>query len=246
MRRSRRALALIVTGLLMACSNDPVVPPVVVQTNVRVVHAMSDVGDLNALVNGIPTFRAIPFGGASPASGWSPVDDKPEFTLAPVNGPDLFYRERYTSVTGVNDRWTFIALGNLRDTVRSDTLIVLKDTTSTPTLAWIRVLNALDYLPTPGRDTVDIYTYPSTATRPATPDIGSFPRFGRTRYLDRTTGTWRIDVLDNRANPATATPLFSTTITLNAGTIRTLILRDPPFGSPAGTAGAIITLADRN
>jgi hypothetical protein len=247
MRRSRLLIVLAAVGLVAACSENTVTPPLPQRTNARFVHAISDVADVSALVNGIPEFRNVAYGGVSPtSSAWSPIEQEPEITVAPTTGGTAFYRDRFRSVTGTANNWTFIALGDFTAATRTDTVVVIRDTTGAPSgTAWIRVFNALDYLPAAGADTVDLFTYPAASPRPTVPDIGGLPRYAVTRYLERAPGTWRIDVMNNRAG-ASATPLFSTTVTIAAGSVRTLILRDPPSSAAAGTQGGITVLNDRN
>jgi len=220
---------------------------------VRIVQVISDAAggvDVSLGTNG--SAAAVSFGTYVPSSlgaygPYSPVSSAPPLTFSVAGSTTPFYNQIGSAITP-NGAFTIVALGRVTaGAVPPATVTVLADTVGvTPTGTLIRVFNAVDYLTssTTGNP-VDVYVYPQGTTRPTTPDVSALAWNARSAYLAKAVGNLQVDVFAAGA-ASTGTPLFSTTLTASANSIRTLVLRDPPAGSVAGTTGAVLILPDQN
>ena len=215
---------------------------------VRMVQAMRDTSVVFSFGTGLAT-GAVGFGTYVPTSNSPCSTTYPNYCVVPATPPlvvtasgssTAFYSQTATSITN-NGTFTVIALGHVA---------VIADTSGVTSSAnaLIRVFNALDYVKSSATGTpVDVYIYPQGGTRPASPDTSLRALAWNTRsaYVGRVPGDLVVDVFAAGA-ASTGAPLFSTTLGgLSTNTIRTLVLRNPAAGAPAGTPGVVITLNDQ-
>lgn len=212
------------------------------QTGVRFVQVVNDASSVAITANGT-ALGSINFGQA--ASIVLPALPSLSFTANGATTP--FVSQSFATLTA-NNYFTVITLGNVTSGVApAATVAVLADTSAySSTQLLVRVFNAVDYLPTTaGGDPVDVYLYPQGAARPTTPTVAGLAWNARSAYIPLTGGNLQADVFPAGA-ASTGTPVFSTPFTASEGSVRTLVLRDPPAGSVAGTTGTVLVLADVN
>lgn len=224
---------------------------------VRIVQAMRDTSVTFSFgTNGVTS--AIGFGTYVPTSS-TPCSSYPNYCvvaatpalIATASGASTaFYNQTASSITN-NGAFTVIALGHVAaGATPAATVAIIADTAGVTSSAnaLIRVFNALDYVKSSATGTpVDVYIYPQGGTRPALPDTSLRALAWNTRsaYVSRVPADLVVDVFAAGA-ASTGTPLFSTTLGgLSTNTIRTLVLRNPAAGAPAGTPGVVITLNDQ-
>ena len=216
---------------------------------VRLVQVVSDAtGGVDIAHGANGTASAMTFGTYIPAvlgifGPYARISAVPQVTASVAGSTTPFYNQLGTTITP-NGYFTIIALG--RTTANASpaaTVTILADTTgATPTGTLLRLFNAVDYVgSSPTGTPVDVYIYPEGTARPTTPDVAGLAWNTRSAYIAKAPGNLQVDVFTAGA-ASTGTPLFGTTLTVGASSIRTLIFRDPPAGSVAGTPGAVVTL----
>lgn len=259
MRLSIRSLriplraGLAVAGLTscLGSSNTVTGPPQTV-AYLRIVQVVSDAGTgVNVSLGSSGAAGPIPFGSYIPGPGaYGPfviVSPLPQLTFTEAGTPTPFYNQVGSTIVA-NGQFTAIALGRVAaGAVPTATVTVIADTGGVvPTGTLIRVFNAVDYVTASASgNPVDVYVYPQGTPRPEQPDVAALAWNARSAYLSRTPGNLQVDVFSAGA-ASSGTPLFSAKFMTDAASIRTLVLRDPPAGSVAGTTGAVIVLSDQN
>ncbi len=220
---------------------------------IRIVQVVSDAtGGVDVSLGSNGSAPGIPFGTYVPsvAGTYGPyvlVSAAPQLTFSVAGSTTPFYNQPGSSITA-NGAFTLVALGRVTaNAAPGATVTVLADTVgATSTGVLIRLFNAVDYVASSKIGTpVDVYVYVQGSARPTTPDVAALAWNARSAYLSKTAGNLQIDVFAAGA-ASTGTPLFSTPLTAGANSIRTLVFRDPPAGSVAGTAGAVLTLSDQS
>ena len=171
------------------------------------------------------------------------------YALAPRAGQP-FYSQAPAFAAG-NTAYTLVAYGlTASGATPAATAAVLTDTVITPGASpgpvLVRAFNALDYgrpAGSTGGATVDVYVYTAGGARPSAPTFAGLGFGTRSAYATGAVGTLRVDVFLAGA-ASTGTPLFSATAATTGGSIRTLVLVDPPSTAPTSTPGSVLVLND--
>ena len=247
-----RHMLLVVTPFLAAlagCSDTKnATAPTGPTAEVRVVQAVSDLPGGHVRVNGATRYSNMAHGQRQPAAGYDLMGaGTADFALVASAGGTSHFAGSRSLVA--NERHTVIAVGAIGGTgATAPTIITLRDTAATPSgTAWFRFLNGTHSSPNAGANVspVDIYVYLSTAAIPTTPTRAGLTFASASAYLPFVTGTYTVRIYGAGANPATATPLSTSTFTINNGQTRTFVALDKP--TTTGTsARSILVLADRN
>lgn len=248
----KQLYALVAVAALAACSDDKktATGPSGPTADVRIVHAVSSLTSAHVRVNGADKFLNLSFGSRQPAEGYDRVGaGSANLALVPSTGGASVWSGAHSLTAG--QKHSVVAVGKVGGTgAMAPQVIVLKDTAATPaaTDAWLRFYNATHELPNVGANVspVDIYVFLSTAAVPTTPTRAGVTFQSVTPYLPVAAGTYNVRVYAAGANPATATPLSTRTLTLVGGQVRTFLALDRPNGTLPTTTRSLLMLADRN
>ncbi len=214
---------------------------------VRVVQVMGDAGSgVDFSLNGQTAATGLAFGVIAP----NPAQQ--QYALISPASPFAFNATGVTTAFfsnpggafAANTGYLLVAYGRVtRGVSPAGTVAVLADTgTTATTSALVRVFDAIDYVKANTGTAADVYIYPQGTTRPTVPTFAAVAYGARSAYAGVAPGTAQVDIFD--AAGAHTVPLFTTTLTLTAGSIRTLLLSDPAPTATTGSAGAVVTLND--
>ncbi len=246
----KQPLVVLALAALAACSESKTATaPSGPTADLRVIQAVSSLTSAHVKVNGAEKFLNLSFGQRQPADGYDKVGaGSSTFALVTSTGGSNGWSGSHALSAG--SKHSVVAVGKVGGTgAAAPQVVVLKDTAATPaaTEGWFRFYNATHELPNVGANVspVDIYVFLSGATVPTTPTRAGVTFQSVTPYLAFAPGTYNVRVYAAGANPATATPISTRTLTLVGGQIRTFVALDRPNGTLPTTSRSLLMLADR-
>lgn len=251
---ARGALTALLAATAACSSTSDVTGTATPVAFLRVVDAVSDAtANIDFLINGTAAVTGgLAFGTLfPPAGGYPRIPVGAQVAFAPAGGTP-FYSQ--TPTLTANAPYTLIAYGRTASgATPTATAALLADTiVSNGSPVLVRAFNALDYLTSAGSvggTPVDVYVYPAGAARPATASIPALGFGARSAYVTGTAGTLQVDVFAAGA-ASTGAPLFSAQVPTTAGStaavgsIRTLVLIDPPAAASTAAPGSVLVLND--
>ncbi len=203
---------------------------------VRVVNAVMDLASVSVAVNSNVAFGSISAGSVTPAGtgAFTSVDAGGTFTVSKVTGGTLATQAFSSLVAG--GKYTIVVMGNGTAGANPGvTMVAIADTTP-PVLpgAAMRIVNALDYLPSAGGDSVEFWTNGASGV----PAPGSAPhlRYGATLAVPTCFSSCDF-TFDVRApgNGNSITTLYSGAVVgMSSGASYIVVLRNPSSGAIGG------------
>lgn len=249
-RATRAALAAPLAATLLAAaagcngsSSDPTgtTAPIV---GLRIVQGVSDAANgVDFSLNGAVAVSGLPIGTFLPTTAtYSQINPGTQLAFTATGRGAPFYSQVVPTTSNATTAYTLISYGRVTaGSGPAATAALLTDTLGvTSGAVLLRAFNAVDYV-TPGSGTaVDIYVYAQGASRPTSPTVARLAYGTSSGYVTSVVGNLQMDVLA-AGSASTATPLFSTGLVTGTGSIRTLVLLDPPTSS---SSPGVLVLAD--